>query len=71
MMRIINEIFRKFFLLLGLDETTKLVESMGGWCKSQIVDISNRHAVYKAAAEIKNNFGDVSKVESPQKFDRG
>jgi hypothetical protein len=40
---------------------------MGGWCKTQIVDISNRHEVYKAAAEIKNNYGNVSRVESPLK----
>lgn len=33
---------------------------MGGWCRGQKVDISRREEVYKAAAEIKNNFGDVS-----------
>jgi hypothetical protein len=33
---------------------------MGGWCRGQIVDISKREEVYKAAAAIKNNFGDVS-----------
>lgn len=38
----------------------KIVESLGGWCRGQIVDISRREEVYKAAAEIKNNFGDVS-----------
>lgn len=50
------------FILLhtGLDETIKIVESLGGWCRGQIVDISKRDEVYKAAAEIKNNFGDVS-----------
>jgi hypothetical protein len=46
--------------LPGLDESVKIVESMGGWCRGQIVDISRREDVYKAAAEIKNNFGDVS-----------
>ena len=33
---------------------------MGGWCRGQKVDISRREEVYKAAAELKNNFGDVS-----------
>lgn len=37
---------------------------MGGWCRGQIVDISKREEVYKAAAEIKNNFGDVSGTNS-------
>lgn len=49
-----------FFLHAALDESVKIVESMGGWCRGQIVDISRREEVYKAAAEIKNNFGDVS-----------
>lgn len=49
-----------FFLLSGLDESVKMLESMGGWCRGQIVDISKREEVYKAAAEIKNNYGDVS-----------
>ena len=53
---------RKFFFFTGLDESVKIVESMGGWCRGQIVDISRREEVYKAAAEIKNNFGDVSKI---------
>jgi hypothetical protein len=49
-----------YYLFSGLDESVKIVESMGGWCRGQIVDISLRGEVYKAAAEIKNNFGDVS-----------
>lgn len=44
----------------GLDETIKIVESLGGWCRGQIVDISKREEVYKAAAEIKENFGNVT-----------
>lgn len=35
---------------------------MGGWCRGQKVDISRREEVYKAAAELKNNFGDVSGI---------
>lgn len=54
-------IFVSFLLnYSGLDETCRLIDSMGGWCRTQLVDISNRHEVYKAAAEIKNNYGDVS-----------
>ena len=33
---------------------------MGGSCKGYIVDISKKEEVYKAAAELKNNVGDVS-----------
>jgi all-trans-retinol dehydrogenase (NAD+) len=44
----------------ALDESVKIVESLGGWCRGQVVDISRREEVYKAAAEIKNNFGDVT-----------
>lgn len=33
---------------------------MGGWCKTQIVDISRREEVYKAADEIRSKYGDVS-----------
>lgn len=40
----------------------KILESMGGWCRGQIVDISKREEVYKAAADIKSNYGDVSIV---------
>jgi all-trans-retinol dehydrogenase (NAD+) len=36
------------------------VESMGGFCKGYVVDISKKEEVYKAAEEIKNNIGDVS-----------
>lgn len=49
-----------YFFFAALDESVKIVESMGGWCRGQVVDISRREEVYKAAAEIKNNFGDVS-----------
>lgn len=44
----------------GLNESVKILESMGGWCRGQIVDISKREEVYKAAADIKSNYGDVS-----------
>ncbi|KAL7043322.1 hypothetical protein ACKWTF_001448 [Chironomus riparius] len=44
----------------GLDESTKIIESMGGWCKAQIVDISRREEVYKAADEIRSKYGDVT-----------
>uniref|UniRef100_A0A1B0DM53 Uncharacterized protein n=1 Tax=Phlebotomus papatasi TaxID=29031 RepID=A0A1B0DM53_PHLPP len=44
----------------GLDETTKLVQSIGGYCKSYVVDISKREEVYKAADQMRNEIGDVS-----------
>ncbi|KAG5675254.1 hypothetical protein PVAND_005169 [Polypedilum vanderplanki] len=44
----------------GLDESKKIVDSMGGWCRSQIVDISKRQEVYKAAEDIKNQYGNVT-----------
>lgn len=33
---------------------------MGGWCQTQIVDISKREEVYKAADEIRSKYGNVS-----------
>lgn len=53
--------FTRSFSHLGLDESVKIMQSMGGWCRGQKVDISKREDVYKAAAEIKNNYGDVSR----------
>uniref|UniRef100_A0A1L8DJ28 Hydroxysteroid 17-beta dehydrogenase 11 n=1 Tax=Nyssomyia neivai TaxID=330878 RepID=A0A1L8DJ28_9DIPT len=44
----------------GLDETTKLVQSIGGHCKSYVVDISKREEVYKAADQVRNEIGDVT-----------
>lgn len=62
--RLLNELtdhsVKYFFFFAALDESVKIVESLGGWCRGQVVDISRREEVYKAAAEIKNNFGDVS-----------
>lgn len=48
------------FYAAGLDETTKLVQSIGGYCKSYVVDISKREEVYKAADQMRNEIGDVS-----------
>lgn len=48
--------------LIGLDESVKIVESLGGWCRGQIVDISRRQEVYKAAEEIKSKYGNVSEI---------
>lgn len=48
----------------GLDETVKMIESMGGFCKGYVVDISKKEEVYKAAEEIKNNVGDVSNFQN-------
>lgn len=44
----------------GLDESAKIIESMDGWCRGYIVDVSKREEVYKAAEDIKANVGDVS-----------
>ena len=44
----------------GLDESVKIIESMNGWCRGYIVDVSKREEVYKAAEDIKANVGDVS-----------
>lgn len=49
-----------FFYSVALDESVKIVESLGGWCRGQIVDISRREEVYKAALDIKESFGEVS-----------
>lgn len=48
--------------MIGLDESVKIVESLGGWCRGQIVDISRRQEVYKAAEEIKSKYGNVSAI---------
>jgi all-trans-retinol dehydrogenase (NAD+) len=44
----------------GIDETVKIVESMGGFCKGYKIDISKKEEVYKAADEIRMSVGDVS-----------
>lgn len=53
-------------IISGLDETVKFIESMGGYCKGYVVDISKKEEVYKAAEEIKNNIGDVSILSNPR-----
>jgi len=57
---VLKPFIERRILIAGIDESVKILESMGGWCRGQLVDISKREEVYKAAAEIKNNFGDVS-----------
>jgi hypothetical protein len=56
----LSNFFISLFLISALDESKKIVDSMGGWCRAQIVDISRREEVYKAAEEIKNEYGNVS-----------
>lgn len=48
------------FFFPAIDETVKIVTSMGGYCKGYVVDISKKEEVYKAADEIRNRIGDVS-----------
>lgn len=45
---------------LAIDETCKIINSMGGYCKGYVVDISKKEEVYKMAEEIRNRIGDVS-----------
>ncbi|XP_055541727.1 estradiol 17-beta-dehydrogenase 11 [Wyeomyia smithii] len=44
----------------GIDETVKIVQSLGGFCKGYIVDISNREEVYKCADKVREEIGEVS-----------
>ncbi|XP_055636900.1 short-chain dehydrogenase/reductase family 16C member 6 isoform X1 [Toxorhynchites rutilus septentrionalis] len=44
----------------GIDETVKIIQSMGGFCKGYKVDISNKEQVYKSANMIREDVGDVS-----------
>ncbi|XP_063701324.1 short-chain dehydrogenase/reductase family 16C member 6 [Culicoides brevitarsis] len=44
----------------AIDETCKIITSMGGYCKGYVVDISKREEVYKMADEIRNRIGDVT-----------
>lgn len=50
-----------FFLpFAGLEETKKMIQSMGGKCHGYKVDISNKEEVYRAADTIRREIGDVS-----------
>ncbi|XP_046812088.1 epidermal retinol dehydrogenase 2-like, partial [Lucilia cuprina] len=44
----------------GINETVKMVEECGGFCKGYVVDISKKEEVYQAAEVIKHEVGDVS-----------
>ncbi|XP_055593574.1 short-chain dehydrogenase/reductase family 16C member 6 [Uranotaenia lowii] len=44
----------------GIDETVKIVKSLGGFCKGYKVDISNKEQVYKFADLMREEVGDVS-----------
>ncbi|XP_058450993.1 short-chain dehydrogenase/reductase family 16C member 6 [Malaya genurostris] len=44
----------------GIDETVKIVQSVGGFCKGYKVDISNREEVYKCADKVREEVGEVS-----------
>lgn len=44
----------------GINETVKMVQSMGGICKGYNVDISKKEQVYKAADVVRNELGDVT-----------
>lgn len=48
------------FVYLGIDETVKMVQEIGGFCKGYVVDISRKEEVYKAAEVIRHEVGDVS-----------
>uniref|UniRef100_A0A182TRN4 INB domain-containing protein n=1 Tax=Anopheles melas TaxID=34690 RepID=A0A182TRN4_9DIPT len=43
----------------GLDDSVKLIQSLGGLCKGYKVDISNKEEVYKYAKIIQEEIGDV------------
>lgn len=64
-MNFIELIFNSF-TSTALDETAKIIDSMGGWCRTQKVDISRREEVYAAAAEIKSKYGNVSAINQCQ-----
>lgn len=44
----------------GIDETVKIVQSLGGFCKGYKVDISNKDQVYKYADLVREEVGEVS-----------
>uniref|UniRef100_A0A182T4B0 Uncharacterized protein n=1 Tax=Anopheles maculatus TaxID=74869 RepID=A0A182T4B0_9DIPT len=44
----------------GLDDSVKLIQSLGGLCKGYKVDISNKEEVYKFAKIIQEDIGDVT-----------
>uniref|UniRef100_A0A1I8PKM0 Short-chain dehydrogenase/reductase family 16C member 6 n=1 Tax=Stomoxys calcitrans TaxID=35570 RepID=A0A1I8PKM0_STOCA len=44
----------------GIDETVKMVQESGGFCKGYVVDISRKEEVYKAAEVLRHEIGDIS-----------
>ncbi|XP_058986281.1 estradiol 17-beta-dehydrogenase 11-like [Musca domestica] len=44
----------------GIDETVKMVQEAGGYCKGYVVDISRKEEVYKAAEVLRHEVGDIS-----------
>ncbi|XP_035783341.1 short-chain dehydrogenase/reductase family 16C member 6-like [Anopheles albimanus] len=44
----------------GLDESVKLIQSLGGLCRGYKVDISNKEEVYKYAKILMEDVGDVT-----------
>ncbi|XP_058062591.1 short-chain dehydrogenase/reductase family 16C member 6 [Anopheles bellator] len=44
----------------ALDESVKLIQSLGGLCKGYKVDISNKNEVYKYAKVLQEDIGDVT-----------
>lgn len=54
------ELYFRYFIFLAIDETCKIITSMGGFCKGYVVDISKKEEVYKMAEEIRNRIGDVT-----------
>uniref|UniRef100_A0AAG5DE78 Ketoreductase domain-containing protein n=1 Tax=Anopheles atroparvus TaxID=41427 RepID=A0AAG5DE78_ANOAO len=44
----------------GLDESVKLIQSLGGLCKGYKVDISNKEEVYNNAKKLQEEIGDVT-----------
>ncbi|XP_073826766.1 estradiol 17-beta-dehydrogenase 11 [Musca autumnalis] len=44
----------------GIDETVKMVQESGGFCKGYVVDISRKEEVYKAAEVLRHEVGDIS-----------
>lgn len=51
-------------ILPGLKETSNILQAMGGEYKEQIVDISKKEEVYKAAEHIRQTMGDVSGIQN-------
>ncbi|XP_075153167.1 estradiol 17-beta-dehydrogenase 11 [Haematobia irritans] len=44
----------------GIDETVRMVQESGGFCKGYVVDISRKEEVYKAAEVLRHEVGDIS-----------